>query len=136
MTDVPPEPRRVHQVGPHILKFEPPDVVHIHYNGDVELAHFLAFQELLVTIEDTSRTFLLRDARKGGFVKQEARAYIVRAAKWTKFAALVTYGSSFQSRTVYSLVTTAIHRIRNDDAPAVFFDTEEEARAWISAHRS
>lgn len=127
----------VHRVGPHILEIEPPDVAHVHYDGDVELEHFKAFDDIISAIPPPIRVYILRDARRGGFITPEARAYAAKKVDVARVAAVVTYGSSFQARTVVAMMNKAVKLINsvNSGAGAVFFDSEQQARAWIAEHR-
>jgi hypothetical protein len=122
-------------VGSHRIDLEFPDVVHIHYGGDVEPAHYLAFQEFITDLLPETPLYFLRDARKGGFVAAETRKHIVANANESKFIAVITYGSSFQTKTVFDNMNRALRTIRGTTVPIEFFDTEAEARAWIDQHR-
>jgi hypothetical protein len=122
-------------VGPHFIAYEPPDIVHIHYDGPVEVAHFKAFDAVVTSIPRPTRVYILRDGRKGGFVGPETRKYIAENVDVTRVAATVTYGSSFQTKTVSAMVNLALRRLNPMTGESVFFDTETEARAWIAAHR-
>jgi hypothetical protein len=123
-------------VGPHRLVLEFPDVVHVHYGGDVELAHFLAFDELTLRIPPPTLLYLLRDARHGGLITPETRKHIATNDEGRRFAAVATYGSSFHTKTVFANVTRALRTMRSRGTPVEFFDTESEARAWIAEHRA
>ncbi len=123
------------EVGPHRLEYEAPDIVHIHYDGPVEVAHFKAFDAVVTSIPPPTRVYLLRDARKGGFVGPETRKFIAENVDVNRVAASVTYGSSFQAKTVATMMNMALRRLQHGAPDAVFFDTEDEARAWIATHR-
>jgi hypothetical protein len=130
--------RRVesHVVGPHRVELEFPDIVHIHYGGDVELAHFFAFNETMLALPPPPLPlYLLRDARNGGFVAAETRAHIANHDTKSRFVAIATYGSSFQTKTVFANMSRAIKVVRQNSIPTEFFDTEDEAREFISMHR-
>lgn len=136
MTDRVTDQLLVHHIGPHVLELEPPDVVHVHYDGDVHVEHFITFQQIMTDFAGSRQLYLLRDARKGGFVRQEAREFIAKKVQSKLLTMMVTYGSSFQARTVFAMMSSAARHIRSEAAPAYFFDTEEEARAWIAQHRA
>jgi hypothetical protein len=124
------------QVGPHQVEIELPDIMHIHLNGDVEVEHFRGFYDLIVAFPPPTIIYVLRDARRGGAVSMQARKYIARNANMDQVAAIVNYGSSFHTRTVLSMMSRAFRLINNRMPPAIFFETEVEARAWISVHRN
>ena len=124
-----------HEVGPHRLEIERPDVVHIRYDGDVNLEQFKAFDEIINKISSPRQLYLLRDAHRGGTTSPETRAKMVQSVHVMRWRAVVTYGASFHARTVVTLTNKAI-RILKEEGPAVaFLDTEAEARAWIAEHR-
>jgi len=127
--------RRVesHVVGPHRIDLEFPDLVHVHYGGDIELAHFLAFEETMLALPPPPLPlYLLRDARNGGFVTAETRAHIANPDTQSRFVAIATYGSSFQTKTVFSNMNRAIKVVRPSTIPVEFFETEAEARRWLA----
>lgn len=123
------------RIGPHWAEFEPPDILHIHYGGDVTLEHFKVFDAMVLAVPPPTRVYILRDARKGGLVTPEARAYIATQVDVTRIASMVTYGSSFQTRTVSTMLAKAVQRLKPEAATPQFFETETEARAFIAAHR-
>lgn len=129
--------RRVdsHVVGPHRIDLEFPDVVHIHYGGDVELSHYLAFHEAMLVLPPEPPLYLLRDARLGGLVAPETRKHIATITEKSRFVAIVTYGSSFQTKTVFTNMNRALRAMRQNTVVIEFFDTEAEARAFIAQHR-
>lgn len=123
------------QVGPHRLEYEPPDVVHVHYVGEVELEHFKVVDEALRRIQAPLRAYLLRDGRQGGAMSAETRAYMAKHIDPSTIAATITYGSSFHTRTVMQMLNKAMVLLHDKHTNALFLDTEEEARAWIDEHR-
>jgi hypothetical protein len=136
MPECPGDIVEVHQVGPHRVEIELPDIVHIHYVGNIEPAHFQAFQDLLATIRPPTRIYILRDARNGGDHTRDARVKGRKVADTSRLAAILTYGSSFHGRTILSLFTRAIRMVHPSTPEVLFFDTEAQARAWIDKHRN
>lgn len=132
-----PKARRIetYSVGPHRVDLEFPDVVHIHYGGDVELPHYLAFHEAMLALPPDPPLYLLRDARHGGLVAPETRKHIATITEKSRFVAIVTYGSSFQTKTVFANMNRALRTMRQNTVVVEFFETETEARAWIDEHR-
>lgn len=127
----------IHEIGPHRLEIEQSGIVHVHYLGDVQLAHFKEIDAIIKQMAAQTMVYLLRDARGGGIATAEARAYSARNAHVDNLAAVVTYGASFQAKTIVTMTNTAIRSLRRENThPALFFDTEAEARAWIEEDRS
>lgn len=135
MTNSRPNLLALREVGPHKVEFEPPDILHIHYFGEVLLEQFKIFDAMVLSVPPPTRVYLLRDARHGGLITPDVRAYIATNVDVTRVACMVTYGSSFQTRTVSTMVSKAVRHLKPDAAPAMFFETENEARAFLTAHR-
>lgn len=129
------QPVTKHQVGPHLVELEPPDLIHIHYVGNIEIAHFLAFQTLMDALEVSNNLYVLRDSRQGGIVSQETRQFVALQMPELRVKAIATYGSSFQAKTVFSNMHRARRSISSNEVILGFFDTEEESRAWIQKLR-
>lgn len=124
-------------VGPHRIDLEFPDIVHVHYGGDVELVHFKAFDEVMLAVPPPPLPiYLLRDARHGGLVTAETRAHIANRDTQSRFVAIATYGSSFQTKTVFANMSRALKTIKPSDVPIDFFETEDAARTWIERLQS
>lgn len=131
MTFVPARHIASHEVGPHRVDLEFPDVVHIHYVGDVELAHFLGFYDVMRALPPNIPLYLLRDARCGGLVTAEVRQYIASKLDESRFIAIATYGSSFQTKTIFSNMNRALRVKRPNEVAVEFFSSENDARAWF-----
>lgn len=124
-------------VGPHRIDLEFPDFVHIHYGGDVELAHFLAFDEVMLALPPPPMPiYLLRNATHGGLVSPETRAHLALQGTPSRFVAIATYGSSFQTKTVFSNLNRALKTVRPNDVVVDFFETEEAARTWLDLQKT
>jgi len=124
-----------HDVGHHRLEIERPDIVHIHYMGDVNLEQFNTFDEIINNIPAPRELYLLRNAHRGGTTSPETRAKMVQTMHVMRWRAVVTYGASFHAQTVVTLTNKAIRILKEDGPPLAFLDSEEEARAWIAEHR-
>jgi len=72
---------------------------------------------------------------EGGNPSSETRSYIAKNVDVSRIIALVTYGSSFQARTIATMLNKAMRRLHEETGVSVFFDTESEARVWIDEHR-
>lgn len=121
--------------GPHLMRIEHPDILFLALHGPVELEHFQRFHEAMAETCPTTRLYLLRDARHGGFVTPDARAYISRHAIIDRIAAVVSFGASFQTRTVMTMMNRAMRTFHAREPEIFFADNESEARSWIEKHR-
>jgi hypothetical protein len=129
----------VHQVGLHQALIELPDILHIHYQGDVSLEEFKIFDAFVANFPGSGFLYVLRDARRGGETSLETRAYMARAAQIERLRAVVSYGSTFYARMLVDMSSRAIRSIRSlkkRSPETAFFSSEEEARAWIVRDRA
>lgn len=124
-----------HEIGLHRASIELPDILHVHYVGDVGLDDFKRLDSLVVQFPGTGRVYVLRDGREGGQTTLETRAYMARAARVDRLRAVVSYGTSFRARTLIDMSNRAIKALRQEGPELAFFETEEEARHWIAQCR-
>lgn len=122
-------------VGPHKVEFEPPDILHIHYFGEILLEQFKILDAMVLSVPPPTRVYILRDARHGGLTTAEVRAYIATKVDIRRIAKMVTYGSSFQAQIVSSMMAKAVKHLKPESGGAEFFATENEARMFITMHR-
>lgn len=125
----------IHDVGRHKVLIELPDVLHIHYDGDVNLDDFKVMDDFVANYPGREFIYVLRDARQGGQTSLETRTYMARFARTRRIRAIVTYGASFQGRMLVDMTRRAIHALKNDGPELAFVASEEEARRWIEKSR-
>lgn len=111
-------------------------MVHIQLVGDVELTHAKVIADAINVVGGNGGVYFLRDARRAGTITREAREYLVRNLKPGVLLGVVTYGSSFQSSIMASIIAYSLRALgRGLDVP-VFVANEAAARAWIEKHRA
>jgi hypothetical protein len=135
MGPLPDDTRSYRPAGPHFIRIEHPDVLFMRLHGPVELEHFQIFHQAMAEIPPPTRLYLLRDARNGGFVTPEARAYISRHSVIDRIEAVVSFGATFQTRTVMTMMNRAMRTFHSKEPDIMFTDDETAARLWINAHR-
>jgi hypothetical protein len=123
------------QIGLHRFRFEPPDVLFMHFEGPVQAAEFHEFYATALKLKPEGQIFLVRDARHGGLLDSKMRTAVINTADPERLAAIITYGSSFQLRVVVTMLAKAMRVIRKSVPLVVFVDSEDDARAWIATHR-
>jgi hypothetical protein len=123
------------QIGPHRVKFEPPDIIHIVADGDVDAPHVAAMFDAVDEAFRLGTPYVLRDARRGGAPTRNARAYVTKDNRIQRLAGVVSYGASFHVRIVSTMVDKALQVLRPNSPRILFFDTYEQGRAWIDADR-
>jgi hypothetical protein len=123
-------------VGPHRYVVEGLGVVHLHLVGNLELPHARQILPLINGISAPKGVYLLRDARSAGTIAPDAREFISKNMRPGSVVATVSYGASFHTRTVLTMVARAIRAFNKSVPIVVFTATEAEARAWIEKHRA
>jgi hypothetical protein len=123
------------RIGPHRIKFEPPDIIHIVTHGDVDAAHVAAMFDVVNDAFRLPTPYILRDARGGGAPTRAARAFVTKDSRVQRLAGIVSYGASFHVGIASAMVDKALRVLRPDSPRILFFDTCDEARAWIEADR-
>lgn len=134
MPDMRPGRDKERQVGPHRVVIEPPDLLYLKLDGDVELEHIKAFLEAVA--EFPAEVHILRDARKSRIVTAAAREYMLKTMPKGKVVSFISFGAPFHARTVISMLAKAIRLLRHDSPVVGFTSTEAEARAWIDKVRA
>lgn len=77
------------------------------------------------------------DHRQGVSMEPRARSYIAQRSKALSApTALAVFGGSLPYRTLSRLIVRAINMVRRPPLLMAFFNTEMEARAYLSVHRS
>ncbi|MDI1431081.1 STAS/SEC14 domain-containing protein [Polyangium sorediatum] len=123
-------------IGPHLVWIEPPDVLHTRIDGDITREHVKELLDALGTFPRAERIYILRDARGGGMPTREAREALIKGLPLDRLAAVVSYGASFQARTLLTMLDHAMRVLRPGKTRFVFFETEAEARAFLEADRT
>lgn len=124
------ERARDRKIGRHIVHFTDPDLFHIRFIGDVRGSDFGELGEFFR--EAAGKIFLLVDATQMGTVSAEAR--LVKQIPISAGSAV--FGAPFQARVALSILNKVYMMVNKDQAvPLGFFDTEEEARAWLARVR-
>ncbi len=125
-------------VGNHRLLTQGPYLVEIVLIGDLSTENVLRIHEEIGTFErDKDHILLLIDISRMGRLSEEARKAAARPGAMKRCRGIAACGASFPQRVMAILVLKAFRILnRNLDAPVVMFDTEAEARAWLSERRS
>ncbi len=122
------------QVGRHSIGFEPPALLRFVIHGDVLPEDGEAFTEF--AREHTSgRPFvlLMADLSQLGGIPVHTRKNARRQAEGIPYRGMAFHGASLSARVFAKLVLGAMRLISGEtDNPVRFFDTEAEARAWLT----
>lgn len=123
-------------IGPHLAWVEPPDILHTRIDGDITQDHVKELLDALTTFPQSRGIYILRDARGGGIPTREAREALVKGLPLDQIAAVISYGASFQARTLLTMLNHAMRVLRPRAPRFVFAETEAEARTFIAADRA
>lgn len=126
------------RVGAHLFRWEPPDVGYIAYCGnlDAPLMGALSEQSRRFTVGQPC-VFLIVDMAQAGKISAEARQLSAKGSVGLNLRGIAVIGAAAPLRMIARLVSRAVDLLsRNTDNPTRFFETESEARAWISTRRS
>lgn len=130
-------PREIH-FGPHLFRWEPPDLGHLIYDGSVDGAMVTSFsQQARPLLIGRPHLFMLVDVTRLAKLSAEGRKASAEGSKDLDLRGTAVIGASPVVRVLAGLVGRAVALVNNSsDNPTRFFDTEREARAWIAARRS
>jgi hypothetical protein len=136
MSEIVPDANGDYHLGPHRFRFDVPDVLHMHFNGNVEPQHFEQFYATALRLVPDRPMYIMRDTRHGGLLNAQTRARVVKVVDPGRIVAIVSYGASFQQRVIVTMLTKALRAFKRTAPIIAFVDSETEARAWIVAHRN
>jgi len=125
--------------GKHVTYFEEPDIIYMSFGGSATTDDSL---ELLRRQIDMSKgkdvLFFLIDAEKLDNIAPEGRRAVAETLKEIPLRGMAVIKAPLKAKVVTKLVITAINLFRRDSNlnPIAFFDTEDEARQWISSRRT
>jgi hypothetical protein len=125
------------RIGAHLFRWEPPDLGHLVYFGDLDGPTSAALSQASRRFTlGQPRVFLLVDMSNIGRISREARTASAEGGKDLLFRGTAVVGASAHMRVLAGLVTRAIALLYGDsNNPTRFFATEAEGRAWIAERR-
>jgi hypothetical protein len=123
--------------GPHLFRWEPPDVGYVAYNGDVDGPTMATYSEKSrLHTNNKPRVFLIVNSSKLGRIDAEARRLSANGSKGLALRGVAVVGGSRTIRVLSELFVRAIEILNhNPDNPTRFFEDEADARAWIDTRR-
>jgi hypothetical protein len=124
----------VTQVGAHTISFEAPVLLRIVVRGDVsseDLRRLIAFTT--AETRGCRAVLVMADLRAMGSLSAETRKVAAERVDEIPYRGMAFHGASFQAR-IFAKLALSVMWLAGPgrNCPAVFVDTEEEARAWIA----
>lgn len=131
-----PEPFRV---GKQTTHFEEPDIIFMKMIGEVTAEEGLAINEKHTEyVRGRDRIFYLIDFSELESVPAPVRKAASETIKEFPLEGLALFNAPLKARVLVKLILTAMKLFRGGgpNVPLLFFDTEEEARTWITNRRT
>lgn len=130
-------PDRLHRhVGEHTVYYEPPRFLCFVVRGDLS-GQDIEEMAVFVTEQVAGQPYLVGIVNVSGQrdVSPDARKASARTMAGLPYRALAFVGANFQTRIIARLVLGAIRLFAPGRSfPTAFFDTEEQARAWLAGY--
>lgn len=128
--------------GPHLIRFEPPNLFLTRSRGEVRREHVeRTFQVMQEKIDEIGPIYWITNM--SGMKKMTADAKTVKGAPGRvhdpkNVLGIAIVGSTFHVRIVAQLAVTANRLLRGDNSPLnlEFFSNEDDARAWVEKCRT
>lgn len=131
--------RDVFLLGKQQTAFFEPDIIYMKMSGDVTAEEGLAINDKhREYVVGRDLVFYLIDFSELESVPAPVRKAASQTIKEFPLKGLAIFGAPLKARVLAKLILTAMKLFRGDDAdaPVVFLDNEEQARAWIDKRRS
>lgn len=131
--------RDVFLIGKQQTAFFEPDIIYMKMSGDVTAEEGLAINDKhREYVVGRDLVFYLIDFSELESVPAPVRKAASQTIKEFPLKGLAIFGAPLKARVLAKLILTAMKLFRGDDAdaPVVFLDNEEQARAWIGKRRS
>lgn len=132
--------RELRPVGKHSY-YQEEDTYFFILTGSLELPEAVAIHDQLALIlKQQGRLFVVVDGRKGdgrANSKPEVRRYIAEWNRRHRATGVAVFGEhGHVTRTVMSMIFSAIRVFRKDALPLALVSDEAAARAWIAQERA
>ncbi len=123
-------------VNDHRLRFIPPDIMRVWWNGPCSRDEFDRIFEYTEQCMGQRRHFVLADLSQLATVDHEARKHASMDVRVKRVAGIAMLGTTFHIRVLMTMIVRAAEIIHNDSRGKLrFFDTTREAMDWIKQER-
>jgi hypothetical protein len=111
-------------------------VVINHFGANPTEQDMIAILDACAELAGGKPFFQLVDLTKVDTLTPAVRRVIGDSAKHMQFRGLAMFGASFQMKVVAKLVNSALVLFRKSPFPQDFFDTQDQALAWVDQMRA
>lgn len=128
-----------HQIGRHTTKFEEPDLLFMKLVGDVSNEEVREINQAHLTYgQNVPYLFYLIDLSELDNLAPQVRKEASEVVKVLPLRGTAIYGAPLKAKVLAKLMLTAANMFRGgkNPNPVEFYDTEEQARAWIEKRRA
>lgn len=125
-------------IGRHTTYFEEPDILFLRLSGPVSEAEGGEINSRHRDFgQGKERLFFLVDLKDLESIHPGVRKEAGGILKDLPLRGAALYNASLKARVIAKLILTAVNLFRSaeEKMPICFFDTEEEARAWLQQRR-
>ncbi len=117
----------VEKIGHHVARFEPPDLFHLKFVGDLSAEELLNVSQVLKRA--TGKFYIAMETTEMGSFTSGAKK-VIREVPLA--AGIAIFGASRQMQLVLSILNKVYMMVNlGKDIKLTFVSTEEEARRWI-----
>jgi len=126
-----------HQIGAHSVTREESGLLFVQYVGDLSGPDITSVYDAFEALANGEKDVLvLNDLRRVRDVSAAARRRAGDDPRAAIFGAVAAFGASFAVRILANVSATAVRVLGvGIKAPVAFFETEDEARAWLADPR-
>ncbi|WP_437587235.1 STAS/SEC14 domain-containing protein [Sorangium sp. So ce1000] len=118
------------------LREDPEGILCFAIEGDISDPMARSIAAVFRRVSDSGRElFVLSDARRVGTLTAGARSALAEELRGLRFSGVAVFGASFSLRVVITLASRSVQFFTGEAYPLAFFDTEDDARAWLLAQR-
>ncbi|MDC0748870.1 STAS/SEC14 domain-containing protein [Polyangium mundeleinium] len=127
---------RIFSIGQaHRVSFEPPDVVVLAWNGDVEPEHMLTFYDMLEEMAQGRQVLVMNDLTHSNDPGARTRKVATMDPRSRLVGALALLGANFRLRVIVAMMDKAVRVFQGQTRRTACFEDELEARAWLATQR-
>ncbi|MDI1450985.1 STAS/SEC14 domain-containing protein [Polyangium sp. 6x1] len=125
------------EIGPHRARFEPPDVIRVRWQGSMNADVFDTLFQWSDELLGGARHFVISDMTHLDTVSPSARKAAATDPRSPRIAGIAIVGASAHMRALMGLFLKALELMYGEGTfRRAFFDSEDEALAWVNAQRA